>query len=172
MGLLLHERMRNGISEDKSEAHIRTAPPKIEGKIENYGPKMGGDVKNPPRSLMAVMLDRPKIPAPSISGRDDYNEVLYDVLQQAIQEKYNHELSFYFRKDRHRELVDVRHQVLYLYRFMSTESLIKMERRFGLHHATVLHSCECAENLRIFDSEFAKNYEELSSKINAKLEQL
>ena len=107
-----------------------------------------------------------------VHSLEDYNEVLYDVLQQAIQEKYNHELSFYFRKDRHRELVDVRHQVLYLYRFMSTESLMKMERRFGLHHATVLHSCECAENLRIFDSEFAKNYEELSSKINAKLEQL
>ena len=114
MGLLLHERMRNGISEDKSEAYIRTAPPKIEGEIENYGPKMGGDVKNPPRSLMAVMLDRPKIPAPSISGREDYNEVLYEALSESVQELYEHDLAYYFRKDRHRSLVDVRHQVLYL----------------------------------------------------------
>lgn len=133
---------------------------------------MVGEIKNTPSWQMALGCPKPKIPRAEDARNDDYADKLWQAMDESLVEIHKKGISEIFIKSRKRELCDIRHRVLYLYRYMSEESLMSMERRFGVHHSSILHSIACVENLRKFDAVFESEYENLYMMVYSKLEKL
>lgn len=133
---------------------------------------MVGEIKNTPSWQMALGCPKPKIPSISDAKLEGYPLKLWQAMDDSLTEIYGKGIGGFFIKSRKRELCDVRHMVLYLYRYMSEESLMSMERIFGLNHASILHSIACVENLRKFDAVFESDYENLYMTVYSKLEKL
>lgn len=128
--------------------------------------------ENSPVNGAVLSIERPQAADKKLRNREDFPMALFDIIDESLSELYGHDMMYYLRKDRHRDIVDVRHKILYLYRHISRAPLWRMEDLFKINHSTMLHSFACTENLRTFDEEFARDYETLHSKINEKLEKL
>ena len=103
-----------------------------------------------------------------IPERETEGELL-PVIQSVVEEMYGNPFGYYFRRDRHREILEVRHRVLKIYQEMSGKPIIAVAREFGFNHSTLVHAFKKVSDLCEVDKNFRREYGEMKRKINERL---
>lgn len=90
---------------------------------------------------------------------------LLSIIGDVVEEMYGRPLKWYLRRDRRRDVLDVRHRVLYLYRKLSGKSILKISEEFGYNHSTLINAFKKVEWNCKTDDDYGMEYEEMKERV-------